>query len=82
MKTDNPGSLTFSILDGSASTLTELSQVAGATISSVTVNDQTDANAYIMESLEFNSGSNSTISIIFTNEGVECRVDDVSITTL
>ena len=82
MKTDPVGSLTFSILDGSASSLTELSQAAAATITSVTVNDQTDANAYIMESLEFNSGGNSTISILFTNEGVECRVDDISITTL
>jgi len=82
MKTDPTGSLTAAILDGSGSSLTDLSQVAGATITSVTVNDQTDANAYIMEALEFNSGANSTISILFTNEGVECRVDDVSITTL
>ena len=82
MKTDGDGSITVSILDGSASTLSDLSQVAGATISSVTVNDQTDANAYVMESIEFNSGANSTISILFTNEGVECRLDDISITTL
>jgi len=59
MKTSPEGSLTFSILDGSGGTLTDLSQVAGATITSVTVNDQTDANAYIMEALEFNSGGNS-----------------------
>jgi len=82
MKTSPEGSLTFSILDGTASTLTDLSQAAAATISSVTVNDQTDANAYIMESLEFNSGNNSTISILFNNVGVECRIDDVSITPL
>ena len=82
MKTDPVGSLTASILDGTASTLTELSQAAAATITSVTVNDQTDANAYILETLEFNSGANSTISILFTNEGVETRLDDVSITTL
>ena len=82
MKTDPEGSLTFSILDGTASTLTDLSQAAAATITSVTVNDQTDANAYIMESLEFNSGGNSTISILFTNVGVECRLDDISITSL
>ncbi len=82
MKTSPEGSLTFSILDGTASSLTELSQAAAATITSVTVNDQTDANVYIMESLEFNSGGNSTISILFTNVGVECRLDDISITTL
>jgi len=80
MKTDPAGSLTVSILDGS--TLMDLSQAAAATITTVTVNDQTDANAYIMESLEFNSGGNSVISILFTNEGVEARVDDFSITTL
>lgn len=82
MKTDPAGSLTVSILDGSAATLTELSQVGAATIKSVTVNDQTNADAYVMEAIEFNSGGNSTISILFTNEGVECRVDDISITTL
>jgi len=80
MKTDPAGSLTVSILDGSI--LMDLSQAAAATITTITVNDQTDANAYIMESLEFNSGGNSVISILFTNEGVEARVDDFSITTL
>ena len=82
MKTDPVGSLTVSILDGTGATLTDLSQVPAATITSITVNDQTDANAYIMESLEFNSGGNTTISIFFTNEGVECRVDDFSITNI
>ncbi len=82
MKTDPAGSLTVSILDGTGASLTDLSQAAAATITSVTVNDQTNADEYIMESLEFNSGANSEISILFTNEGVECRLDDVSITTL
>jgi len=82
MKTSPTGSLTFSILDNTASTLTDLSQVPGATISSLTLTDQTDANAYIMETIEFNSGSNSAISIFFHNDSVECRVDDVSITAL
>jgi len=82
MKTDPAGSLTVSILDGSGASLTDLSQVAGATIASVTVNDQTDANAYVLETIEFNSGSNTAISIFFNNEGVECRLDDFSITTL
>ena len=82
MKTSPEGSLTVSILDGTGATLTDLSQVPGATITSVTVNDQTDANAYIMESLEFNSGANSTISILFTNQGVECRIDDFTITNI
>ena len=82
MKTSPEGSLTVSILDSSGSSLTDLSQTAAATIISITVNDQTDANAYIMESLEFNSGGNSTINILFTNEGVECRLDDFTITNI
>ncbi len=77
MKTDAAGSLTVSILDGS--TLTDLTQVDGATIVSTTVNDQTDSEAYVMENLEFNSGSNTMIAIFFSNEGVECRLDDFSI---
>ncbi len=80
MKTDPAGTLTVAILDGS--TLTDLSQVTGATIASKTVNDQTDANAYVMETIEFNSGGNTVIAILFTNEGAECRLDDFSITTL
>ncbi|MBT8228861.1 MAG: PKD domain-containing protein, partial [Bacteroidia bacterium] len=77
MKTDPAGSLTVAILDGS--TLTDLSQVAGATIASVTLNDQTDANTYVMESIQFNSGGNTMVAVFFNNEGVECRVDDFSI---
>ncbi len=78
MKTEPAGSLTVSILDGS--TLTDLSQVPAATIASTTVNDQTDADAYIMENIVFNSGGNTMIAILFTNENVESRVDDFSIT--
>ena len=78
MKTDPVGSLTVSILDGS--TLADLSEVPAATIASTTVNDQTDANTYIMENIVFNSGANTMIAILFTNEGVECRLDDFSIT--
>lgn len=78
MKTDPAGSLTVSILDGS--TLTDLSEVPAATIASTTVNDQTDADAFIMENIVFNSGSNNMIAIFFNNDSVECRVDDFSIT--
>ena len=77
MKTDPAGSLTVSILDGT--TLADLSGVPAATIASTTVNDQTDANAYVMENINFNSGGNTMIAILFTNESVECRVDDFSI---
>jgi PKD repeat protein len=80
MKTDPAGSLTVSILDGS--TLNDLSEVPAATIASTTVNDQTDADAYIMENIVFNSGGNTMIAILFTNESVESRVDDFSITKM
>ena len=77
MKTDNPGSLTVSILDNSV--LSDLSEVGAATIVSTTVNDQTDASAYVLETLSFNSGDNTEIGIFFNNEGEECRIDDFTI---
>ena len=78
MKTDPEGSLTVSILDGTASTLTDISQVPAATIATSTVNDQTDANAYITETLTFNTGNNTEIAVFFNNVGVESRIDDMS----
>lgn len=77
MKTSPVGSLTVSVLNGP---VTSKAEVAGATIASETVNDQTDANTYIAETLAFNSGSSTTIVIYITNTDVESRVDDVSIT--
>ncbi len=77
MKADPVGSLTVSILDGTV--LTDPSQIAAATITSLTVNDQTDPNAYVQESIVFNSGSNTHIAIYFNNVDVECRLDDFSI---
>ena len=78
MKTDPVGSLTVYILDGTV--LTDPSQVDAATITSLTVNDQNDANTYIQENIVFNSGANTEIAIFFTNVDVECRLDDFSIT--
>ena len=77
MKTDPVGSLTVSILDDSV--LTDPSEVAAATIASTTVNDQTDADTYILENISFNSGANTEIAIYFNNIDVECRLDDFSI---
>ena len=77
MKTDPAGSLTVSILN--PTTLGDISEVAAATIASISVNDQTDANAYVQESIVFESGDNSQVAIFFTNEGVETRLDDFSI---
>jgi len=76
MKTSPVGSLTVYILGGN---VTNPADVATATIASITVNDQTDANAYIKETIEFNSGSNTAIAIYFINTDVETRLDDFSI---
>jgi len=76
MKTD-PGTLTFSILNDAV--LTDISEVAGATIESLVVNDNSDPNTYVTETVVFNSGALTEIAIFFTNADTECRVDDVSI---
>jgi len=76
MKTSPTGSLTISILNGPVS---DPANVAGATIANKTVSDQSDANTYIEESIEFNSGDSDLIVIYFTNTDVETRVEDVSI---
>ncbi|MCF6181278.1 PKD domain-containing protein [Lutibacter sp.] len=76
MKTSGTGSLTVSVLGGS---ITDLSQVAGATLANYVGTDQTDANAYVRVDIPFNTGANETIAILIINEGVECRVDDFSL---
>jgi len=59
--------------------LNDISEVPGATIASTTVNNQDDANAYITETITFNSGGRSEVAIFFNNVGVETRIDDFSI---
>lgn len=70
------GSITVSVLGGS---ITDLSQVADATLANFVGTDQTDANAYVRVDLPFNTGANETIAILITNEGVECRADAFSL---
>ncbi len=76
MKTDPAGSLTVAVL---GSPIMSSAEVAGATIASETVSDQTDANAYVQRSLSFFSGNSTTVAIYITNTDVEARVDDISI---
>ena len=76
MKDDPVGTLTVSILDDTV--LTDPSEVAAAVIASTTVNDQSDPDTYVLESLIFNSGSLTEVAIFFSNESVECRLDDFS----
>lgn len=77
MKDDQTGSLTVSVLSDSVTTH---AQALGATIESVTVNDQSDPDTYIQETISFNSGTNSKVAIYFFNEGtVETRLDNFTI---
>ena len=51
-----------------------------STLGTITVNDQSDAGAYIQETVSFNSGNNSKVAIYFFNDGtVESRLDKFEI---
>lgn len=72
MKTSGTGNLTVNVLGG---TISDLSEVAGASLGEHVGTDQTDANTYVQVAIPFNTGTNGTVSILITNEGVECRAD-------
>lgn len=76
MKTSPAGTMTVSILGGD---VTDPANVAAATLSSVVLNDQTDANTYVMDEVSFNSGPHDMIAIYFTNVDVESRIDTFTI---
>ncbi|MDC6352208.1 PKD domain-containing protein [Zeaxanthinibacter sp. PT1] len=76
LKTNNPGSITLSVLGG---TITDLAQVPDATLVAFAGTDQTSASTYVKVDLPFNTGANETISILITNEGEEARLDNISI---
>lgn len=60
-------------------TFATLEEVANETIASVTVTDDSEPDVYLQQKLSFNSGSNNTVAIFFTNGEVECRIDDFTI---
>ncbi|WKK66445.1 PKD domain-containing protein [Lutimonas zeaxanthinifaciens] len=76
MKEDGDGSMTVAILGGG---ITDLDQAEEATLVKKVGTDQADAGTYVKVDLFFNTGDNTTIAILMTNEGVESRVDEVSI---
>lgn len=76
MKTSPVGTLTLSVLNKEVS---DPLDIDGATIASITMNDQSSASTYVAESLEFNSGSSSEVAIYISNVGVECRLDLITI---
>ena len=77
MKTSPVGSVEVSVLAGH---ITDPAAIPGATISHVSLNDQTSASDYVSESISFNSGSNTEIALYFTNIDCESRMDSFSIT--
>jgi len=76
MKESGDGSMTVAILGGG---ITDLDDADDATLIKEVGTDQTESNDYVKVGLNFNTGDNTTISILMTNIGVESRVDDVSI---
>lgn len=60
-------------------TFTTLDEVADGTIGSVTVTDDSEPDVYVQQKLSFNSGTNNTVAIFFTNGDVEARLDDFTI---
>lgn len=76
LKTDNPGSITLSVIGGGISDLAELD---GAKLADFVGDDQTSANDYVKVDLPFNTGANASIAILITNQGAEARLDNISI---
>ncbi len=60
-------------------TFETLEDVANGTLASVTVTNDEEPAVYIQQKLSFNSGTNNSIAIFFTNGGVEARLDDFTI---
>lgn len=79
MRQNKKGSLKVSILKGKIFSIDEIEK---ATIESITLQDQSDEKKYKKASLTFNSGDNSIVSIYFSNEGVQCRLDDFNLEIL
>ena len=77
LKTNNPGSITLTVLGGG---ITDLSEVDANKLADFVGTDQSDANTYVQVNLNFNTGANDSIAILITNEGEEARLDNISIT--
>jgi len=75
LKTTPVGSLTVAILEGD---ITDVADVAAATINSTTITDQSDV--FTQGSVTFNSGDSTEVAIYVTNINVESRVDTFRIT--
>lgn len=71
------GSFTMSILDEN---VRRSSEINSGTIASKTMNfNQKFKNKYRKDSLNFNSGIYDKVAIYFTNEGIQCKVDNLEL---
>jgi hypothetical protein len=77
LKTNNPGSITVSVIAGGGHT--DLTAALAATIEDFEGTDQSSSSTYVPVSISFNSGANDTVSILVTNQGEEARIDSFSI---
>lgn len=71
-------SLTVSVLGvtNNGGTFTSLEDVELGTIASVTVTNDDEEDVYVQQKMSFNSGTNNSVAIFFTNGDVEARLDD------
>ena len=77
LKTSNSGSVTVSVLSEGGHT--DLATALSAKIEDYEGTDQTSSSDYVQVNIPFNTGANSVISILITNQGEEARVDNFSI---
>jgi len=77
LKTNNPGSVTVSVLSGGSHT--DLDTALAAAIASFEGTDQGSSSTYVRADIPFNTGATDTVSILVTNQGEEARVDTFSI---
>ncbi|WNJ18676.1 PKD domain-containing protein [Pontibacter sp. G13] len=77
MKESPAGSMTVAILAGD---VTDPAAVESATLASVELTDQTDADTYVSGSVTFESGNNAKVAIFISNKDVETRIDTFEIT--
>ena len=77
LKTNNPGSVTVSVLAEGGHA--DLASALAAKIVDFEGSDQTSSSDYVQVNIPFNTGAQSVISILITNQGEEARVDNFSI---
>lgn len=60
-------------------TYESVDDIPAGTLASITLTNDEEPSVYVQSKLAFNSGTNNTIAIFFTNGDVEARLDDFTI---